>query len=523
MEIFSIKNLSFSYNDSTSPALKDINLEIKKGEFLLLIGQSGCGKTTLLKMLKKELTPFGSLNGEIFFKRKKIEDINLQESASKIGFILQDPDVQIVTDKVYSELAFGLENLGYNKETIRARVAEFASFFGFSNMFERETNSLSGGEKQLLNLASVMVMNPEVIILDEPVSMLDPIFAEKFINSLKKINDEFGTTIIIAEHHLSDVFKYADRVALLENGELTAVNSIKEIYKNVRGREIEKTLPVPVRIFNSLNSDGECPVTVKEAIALLNNQKYNSSYNSVKELNNNETILTAKNLWFRYSKKGKDIIKGCSLNVQKGEIYAVVGENGSGKSTLLNIINGSLKPYRGKIQCNKKLSYLPQNPKNVFVKDTLEEDFKTVNNSYKELLERFELINFLNSHPYDLSGGELQRAATVKVLLTKPDILLLDEPTKGLDNFAKTKLGNFLKELNESGLTVIMVTHDLEFAAEFSDRCGLLFDGAITSESGSKSFFINNIFYTTPSAKISSAIGLNASTADELITELKDR
>lgn len=523
MEIFSIRNLSFTYNNSSFPALKDINLEVKKGEFLLLIGQSGCGKTTLLKMLKKELVPFGETNGEIFFKRKKIEDINLQESASKIGFILQEPDSQIVTDKVYSELAFGLENLGYSKEIIRSRVAEFASFFGFSEMFERETNSLSGGEKQLLNLASVMVMNPEVIILDEPVSMLDPIFAGKFINSLKKINDEFGTTIIIAEHHLADVFKYADRVALLENGELTAVNSKKEIYQNVKGKKIEKTLPVPVRIFNSLNSDGECPVTVKEAITFLNNQNLTLNNNSVKELKNNETILTAKNLWFRYSKKGKDIIKGCSLNVKKGEIYAVLGENGSGKSTLLNIINGSLKTYRGKIKCNKKLAYLPQNPKNIFVKDTLEEDLNSVNNSYKEILERFGLIKYLNTHPYDLSGGELQRAATVKVLLNKPDILLLDEPTKGLDSFAKTELGDFLTELTESGLTVILVTHDLEFAAEFSDRCGLLFDGSITSESYSKSFFMNNIFYTTPASKISSAIGLNASTADELLNELKDR
>lgn len=522
MEIFSLKNLSFTYNASDSPVLKDINLEIKKGEFLLLIGQSGCGKTTLLKMLKKELTPFGKSEGEIFFKRKKITDYNSMETASKIGFIMQDVESQIVTDKVYSELAFGLENLGYDKETIRARVAEFANFFGLSYMFERKTDSLSGGEKQLLNLASVMVMNPEVIILDEPVSMLDPIFAEKFINSLKKINDEFGTTIIIAEHHLLDVFKFADRVALLEDGKLTAVNSINEIYQSVRGKEIEKTLPVPVRIFNCFNLDGECPVTVKDAISFLNKNNIKSNYNSLKEIYRKEVILSAKNLWFRYQKNSRDILKNFSVNVKKGEIYAVLGENGSGKSTLLNLLNGSLKPYRGKIKCASKVAYLPQNPKNVFVKDNLEEDLKSINNSYLELLERFGLEKYVNTHPYDLSGGELQRAALIKVLLTKPDIILLDEPTKGLDSFSKKELGGFLKNLTENGLTIILVTHDLEFAAEFSNRCGLLFDGEITSERGAKSFFMNNIFFTTPAAKISCATGGSAVTADELISELKE-
>lgn len=506
MEIFNIENLTFSYNTSSKKALSNINLKVNSGDFVLVIGQSGCGKTTLLKMLKKELTPSGELSGNIFFKRKKITELSLKDSASNIGYIMQDPDSQIVTDKVYSELAFGLENLGYKKEIIRSKVAEFASYFGFTEMFERDTNSLSGGEKQLLNLASVMVMNPEVILLDEPLSMLDPIFAVEFIHTLKRINDDFGTTVIICEHHLSEVFHLCDKVLCLNKGEIIAYNSSREIYKKLKGNEIEKTLPTPVRVFNSVNSEKICPINIKEGRAFLRELDIKLVYNSEKEIKLKDEILSAKNLWFRYEKSGKDILRNFSISLKKGEIYALTGENGCGKSTLLKILSGSHKPYRGKIKHNLKLGYLPQNPKYVFVKDKLEDDLKLVNNSYNELLTEFGLSEYINTHPYDLSGGELQRAAICKVLLTEPDVLLLDEPTKGLDNSAKNKLGIILKQLAQKGLTIVLVTHDLDFAAEFSDRCGLLFDGEITSEGTARQFFSENMFYTTSAAKMARGI-----------------
>ena len=522
MEIFNIENLSFSYNNSDKKALNNINLTVNKGDFLLVIGKSGCGKTTLLKMLKKELMPLGDTSGEIFYKRKKISDLSLKESASEIGFIYQDPDNQLVTDKVYSELAFGLENLGYSNEAIRSKTAEFMSCFGLSDMLGRDTNSLSGGEKQLLNLASVMVMNPEVILLDEPVSMLDPISSVKFIQTLKRINEEFGATVIIAEHHLNEVFRYADKVLCLDEGEILAYNSPKEICRELRDNDIEKTLPAPARIYNALNLEKSCPLTVKEGRALLEKATINNNYNSNLEIKISEEILSAKNLYFRYEKNGNDIIKGCFLSVNKGGIYAMLGENGSGKSTLLNILSGSLKPYRGKVKHSLKLSYLPQNPKFAFVKDSLEDDLKLVNNSYKELISEFELDNLLKSHPYDLSGGELQRAAICKVLLTQPDLLLLDEPTKGLDNFAKEKLGKLLRKLTNGGLTIVLATHDLEFAAEYCDRCGLLFDGAVTSENTSRKFFAENMFYTTPAAKIARGIIDGAVTVDDIIIRLEN-
>ena len=515
MEIISVKNLSFRYNKASDYTLKDINFTVNYGDFVLIIGESGSGKTTLLKTLKKELTPYGQLSGEIFFKGNNISDISPRESASKIGFIMQDPDSQIVTDKVYSELAFGLESLGEERGTIRAKVSEFASYFGLQDKFNRKTNTLSGGEKQLLNLAAVMTMNPELIILDEPTSMLDPISAIDFVNCLKRINADLGTTVIIAEHHLSEIFQLADKVAYLEKGELAAYDEPKSICKELKDKKIEYTLPAPVRVFNKLGGEGEVPLTIKDGRIFLQKNYNLKSDNSKKEINT-PPYLILKDIWFRYERNSDDILKGLNLKVNKGEIYCLVGANGSGKSTLINIISHVLKPYRGKVKCDFKLSVLPQNPRDLFIKDKLEDDFRAVNNSYLELCSKFGIESLLENHPYDLSGGEIQRAAIVKILLSNPDLILLDEPTKGLDSFAKKVLGEFLSSL---GLTLLIVTHDLEFAAAYSDRCGLLFDGEITSESYTKPFFLGNNFYTTPVVKMTRGIVDGAVTVDDIIVE----
>ncbi len=525
MEIFNIKNLSFTYPDTKIPALNEINLTVNSGDFVLLIGESGCGKTTLLRMLKKEISPFGNTKGEIFYKGNKIENIDLHTCASEIGFIMQDPDSQIVTDKVYRELAFGLENLGYNNTDIRLKVSEFATYFGLSDLFNKDTNSLSGGEKQLLNLASVMAMNPQVIILDEPTSQLDPIAAADFINTIKTLNNDFGVTVIIAEHNLQELFSIADKVALMEKGRLINCDTPQNIIPKLKNRNINKALPAYVRIYNSLSLKGECPLTIKEGRKFLQ-KNYNNINNEIKieYKTSKDFAVICKDMWFRYSKDSTDTLKNCDFNVYKGELYALLGENGSGKSTLLKCISRTLKPYRGKIDTLKnKVAYLPQNPKNLFVKDSVEEDLKLVNNSYKELLTTLNIEHFIKKHPYDLSGGELQKAAIAKVLLTSPDILLLDEPTKGLDSFAKEELGKMLLNLTKTGLTIIMVTHDVEFAAEYANRCGLLFDGNITAENYTNPFFTNNNFFTTASARISKNILKNAVTVEDIISLCQSR
>lgn len=513
MEIISVKNLSFRYNKAPENTLDNISFNVNSGDFVLVIGESGSGKTTLLRTLKKELTPFGDLKGEIFYKGNKIDELSQRDSASKIGYIFQDPDSQIVTDKVYSELAFGLENLGEKREVIRAKVAEFASYFGLKDKFNQNTNTLSGGEKQLLNLASVMAMNPEVLILDEPTSMLDPISALDFVNCVKRLNEDLGVTVIIAEHHLNEIFPLADKVLYLENGEAAAFDEPRAICKLLKDKRIAYTLPVPARVFNRLSGEGEVPLTVKEGREFINRNNTIEVNNSNKEIKS-DRVLYIKDLWFRYERGGEDIIKGLNLSVNKGEIYSLVGANGCGKSTLINLITKTLKPYRGKVKCDLKLAAMPQNPRDLFVKDKLEDDFKAVNNSYKELCDKFHITHLLKNHPYDLSGGEIQRAALVKILLSSPELILLDEPTKGLDSFAKKELGEFLRSIED--VTILLVTHDLEFAAEYADRCGLLFDGQIMSENLTKPFFLNNSFYTTSVVKMTKGIADGAVTVEDI-------
>lgn len=523
MEIFNIKNLSFSYPNESEKAINNVNLSIEQGDFLLLIGESGCGKTTLLKMLKPQLTPQGNIFGEIFFNGNK-NTIENKINPCEIGFIMQDIDSQIVTDKVYTELAFGLENMGLSSEEIRLKVSEFATYFGVSDIFHKSTNELSGGQKQLLNLASVMVMNPKVLILDEPTSQLDPISTTEFIETLKRINQDFGTTIIIAEHNLQEVFRLANKVAVMENGSVTAVDTPNIIAKNIVGKKMAKAMPAPIRIFNELKGTGEIPLTVKDSRKfLIENYKFDNTKIHNRNKGSNSSAFSCKDLWFRYSKKSDDVLHNCSLAVNRGETYGILGANGCGKSTLLKIISGQLKQYRGRINTfNNKLAYLPQNPKNLFVKDTVREDLLSVNNSYMELIEKFGLSALLNRHPYDLSGGELQKIAIIKILSTNPNVLLLDEPTKGIDSFSREELGELLSQIKNSGKTIVLVTHDVEFTAMYADRCGLLFDGMITTEAETKRFFTDNLFYTTSVAKISRGIVENAVTLEDIIKACKE-
>ena len=497
MEAFSVKDLSFKYSGAEALTLRNIDLDIRSGEFLLIIGESGSGKTTLLRMLKRELRPHGELSGEIAFFGKDISELSERESASEIGFVMQDAEAQIVTDRVYSELSFGLESLGYSEKIIRARVGEFSSFFGLNGIFEKNTFELSGGQKQLLNLASSVIMAPGVIILDEPISQLDPIAAGEFLNYLKRINTELGTTVIIAEHRLDGVLSLADRVVLLERGEIAAIDTSKNICSRIDGR-MKLALPVPYRAFEGFG----CALTVKEGREILSG--LNVKTLAEEEYKHSDNILLeVKNIWHRYSKQAPDVLKNIDFKLYSGEIYALLGDNGCGKSTLLQILCGALKPYRGKIKTNGKVAYLPQEPKAVFVHDKLADDLREINNSFSELCEEFGLTEMLDAHPYDLSGGELQKAAIVKLLLTEPDILLLDEPTKGMDAAACADFGKLLQNIKSKNKSVILVTHDLEFAAIYSDRCGLLFDGDITSESTAREFFSSNLFYTTAAAKIS--------------------
>lgn len=548
MEILQIKDMSFTYPKSDKKALDGINISIKKGEFVLICGASGCGKTTLLRLLKPEIAPLGKKTGEILYNNVPVSELDGRIASSEIGFVGQNPDEQIVTDKVWHELAFGLENLGVEQSVIRRRVGEMASFFGIHSWYHNKTDELSGGQKQLLNLASVMVMQPKILLLDEPTSQLDPIAAADFIATLRKLNQEFGLTIILGEHRLEEVFPIVDRVVTMENGKVLLFDEPRTTCKKMKGHPLEAGLPSAVRIFNKLDISAECPLTVREGREFLEEHFSDKSGGKLKEKEaaSREIIFEAKGLWFRYEKNLPDVITELDLKVGRGEIFSILGGNGSGKTTTLNILAGLDKPYKGKVKLNgKKISehkngslyrhnlvLLPQNPKTVFLKDRVDDDFCEIlkvmdvpDSEHKDRINawanRFGIEQLLDKHPYDLSGGEQQKCALCKLLLTEPQILLLDEPTKGFDAYSKLKLSELLFDLQKDGKTILIVTHDVEFAASVSDRCALFFDGKIISEGTPSSFFSENNFYTTAASRISRDLFSGAVFCEDVVEHCK--
>lgn len=547
MEILRIEDLSFKYPGADEPAVDGVELTINEGDFVVVCGESGCGKTTLLKLIKKELTPVGEKKGRIFYRGMELDRLDERSSAAEIGFVLQNPDNQIVTDKVWHELAFGLENLGVPSDVIRRRVGEMASYFGIHEWFRKNTDELSGGQKQMLNLASVMVMQPRVLILDEPTSQLDPIAASDFISTLKKLNSELGLTIILAEHRLDEVFPIADRVLVMDKGRALLYDLPERIGNGLcRIREQHPMLlglPGAVRIYNALGIDDVCPLTVREGRDFLE-RHFTSGRLAAEDAeysHSAETAIELKNVWFRYRRELPDVMRGASLAVYKEEFFCILGGNGTGKTTALNVISGLDRAYRGKVMINGRsikdykgnslyksnLAYLPQNPQTVFIRETLYEDYaELLETSGVEKSEWDEKIcavasligigHLLKKHPYDLSGGEQQKCALAKLLLMRPTILLLDEPTKGMDALSKQGLKNILANLKRAGTTILAVTHDVEFAAENADRCALFFDGELLSPDIPSRFFAENNFYTTTANRIARRLCPDAVTCDQV-------
>lgn len=545
MEILQVKNLSFSYPNTKEKAIKDITFSVSEGDFIVICGESGCGKTTLLKMLKRELSPYGDKRGKVLYKGRELSELNEREAAGEIGFVMQNPEQQIVTDKVWHELAFGLENMGMGTNEIRRRVGEMASYFGIAGWFHSGTDKLSGGQKQILNLASVMAMQPAVLLLDEPTSQLDPVAATEFVMTLQRLNRELGLTILLVEHRLEDVFSLANKVLVMENGALIYYDEPRAVGERLmREKEshpIHCGLPSALRIYRELNIEARCPLTVRDGRRFLTEHFLPEQEAALPPTSSKteKTALELKNVWFRYEKNLPDILRGVSLRVSSGESFFLLGGNAAGKTTALLCAAGLQRPYRGKVNVlehkkhtGKKIVLLPQDPVTVFVRDTVREDLEETCSladiPEKEWEEQLEAVciqtgtcGLLSKHPYDLSGGEQQKCALAKLLLHKPELLLLDEPTKGLDAHAKQELSALLRLLKNDGVTIVAVTHDVEFAAENSDRCALLFDGQIISCDTPRCFFSGNTFYTTAANRMAHHMYRYAVTCDEVAAACK--
>ena len=575
METYRIENLTFVYPKRDKPALTDISFKIEQGAFVVLCGPSGCGKTTLLRQLKPTAAPHGVKSGVIYFNDTPLEDMSLRDGAAKIGFVMQSPENQIVTDKVWHELAFGLESLGFATAEIRLRVAEMASFLGIQNWFHKPVVELSGGQKQMLALGSIMALQPSVLILDEPTSQLDPIAAGDFLAAVGKINRELGVTVVLTEHRLEEAFPLATHAVALEAGQVVTIGTPGEVgldlwRQRTKSHGMFLAMPTPMRVWAACNknADDNCPITVREGATWLRKQSESLDQEEIKNLiltsaqyHDDETesdsnidnrtplkkhplgkvridqnlAINLEDIWFRYDKNLPDILKGVSFKGYYGEIAAILGGNGTGKTTAFSIVLGLNKPYRGKVYTSQRAYALPQNPQSLFTAKTVREDLLEVlspeiiqmrlskeqkNQKLSHIVKLCRLEGLLESHPYDLSGGEQQRAALAKVLLLQPKILLLDEPTKGLDAEYKQIFAGILRKLKLSGAAIIIVSHDVEFCAQYADRCALFFDGAIVSENTPRAFFSGNSFYTTSANRMARSIIPGVVTASDIIVAL---
>ena len=560
--IFDIEKFSFAYPDGNDEsgktylpdALRDAELHVRQGEFVVVLGRSGCGKTTLLRQLKPSVTPVGKKKGQIFFDGEDIGGLDDKTAASQIGFVWQDVDAQLVTDKVWHELAFGLESLGYDNGYVRRRVAEMCSFFGLGDIFHRKVMELSGGQKQLVNLASVMAMSPKVLILDEPTSQLDPIAANDFINSLVRINRELGTTIVMTEHRLEDVLPVCSRSVVMESGSIIYDGDVRGFAESVRTQRIDRglylSMPASVQIYMGLEKDSvkQLPLTVPDArewltdydrkfrenggVPVVPGKMYRETDEGVNCSGNqadkavgcraeHHVVCSLDDVSFRYERNTGDVLRQVSLDIYENEILMINGSNGCGKSTMLSLIAHVYRPYSGKLRVakNLKTGMLPQNPELLFTRRSVRDELIDAKDRQQlaEIVRFCRLEELLDRHPYDLSGGEKQRLALAKVLIADPDILLMDEPTKGLDNGFKMQLADLLRKLQKRGKTIVVVSHDIEFCAVAGDRVALLFDGEVATVGDVRSYMSDNNFFTTAASRISRNVLDGAVTVQDVL------
>lgn len=536
------KDYSFTYAMAQEPALRHVNLTFEQGGFYLVCGESGCGKTTLLRQMKTELMPEGTVTGLL----------ELTEGGY-IGYVGQNPEDMIVTDTVWHELAFGLENMGCELLKMERRIAEFSQFFGLTELFLQDTASLSGGQKQLLALAGVMIMQPKVLLLDEPTAQLDPLAAAEFIQALRRINEELGTTIIVCEHRLEELFAISDQIILMSHGQPEYIGTPREMTDYLMSHKdtarLYAGLPTAVRLFGGLHGTGECPITLKQARAWFECAYPSPAVSKLPQEPESfgNPILQMKELFFRYEMQGPDILRATDYTLYEGKWHCLLGANGAGKSTLIQVMAQNYMSHSGQIRyrgqlCTKKqpmplgfgnLVLLPQNPKVLFGEISVREELEVMlrkpyypqelaEDNIKEridnALDQMELKHAQNLHPYDLSGGQQQKLAIAKLLLLEPSIIVLDEPTKGMDPGFKKEFAAMMQALKAKGVTILMVSHDVEFAAEYADICGLFFDGRVVGNNWTRAFFAGNQFYITNTNRIVSKQLPDAITIQEVVS-----
>ena len=468
MDAVRAQGFAFTYPDASAPTFGPLDWRVAEGSFTLLLGATGCGKTTLLRCLKPALAPAGAQEGALEVLGRAPAAFGAAEGAAQVGYVAQNPENQLVCDTVWHELAFGLENVGLGQDAMRRRVAEVAHFFGIEPWFRRSVAELSGGQKQMTTLAGTLAMQPRLLLLDEPTAQLDPVAEKNFLHALFRVNRELGITVVVATHAPEAMAEYATDMVELREGTL-----IRCFEPRAGVSAFRRSESVPVAPASAQDDEAAYAVSLHD-------------------------------IHLRYARDADWVLRGCDLRVTAGSIHAVVGGNGCGKSTLLRAIARVVKPERGRVEncLAARQALLPQDPKTLFVCDTVAEELREwqANCGYDNaaidgVLARFGLDARVSNHPYDLSGGQQQLLAFAKLLLTDPDLLLLDEPTKGLDAPSKLLVARTLCDLAQAGATVVLATHDLTFAALVADAATMLFDGEAVCTEPAAAFFAGNLFY----------------------------
>lgn len=532
MEVYTAKDLTFTYAGAQAPTLHSISFSVPENAFLLLYGASGSGKTTLLRLLKSECTPKGNRQGILLYRENPLSDLPYETSIREIAYTAQNPDTQQVSDYVKNELAFLPENLGFPLPEIQLKIAETVGFFGISDLYTRKIQTLSGGEKQLVNLAAACVGTPRVLLLDEPFAMLDAVGAERLLRALVRLHTILGVTILVTEHNIQPLLPYLTGVLTLENGTCKAFSSTDAFLREYPSAAPSAFVPHALGI---LRENEIPPKTESQAHALLQSAVPHLSLPvKLPAAAPEKPILELKNASFRHTREGKDVLSDLSFSLGRGEVFAVIGANGAGKTTLLRLLAGENKPYSGKRKASAdlKIAAVPQNPQACFAFETVAEVlnaasapptpkalFHLLNDApstapaplpaVSDICETLGIADTLSKNPFDLSAGQQQRVAFAAALLKNPDVLLLDEPTKGLDTQSKDALLPLLADWKKAGKTVLLVTHDLDFAAASADRCALLFDGRVVFSGASRAFFTHGELYTSTVAHMFSYLPEN--------------
>ena len=505
-----LHDISFTYPGADAPALSGIDLEVADGDLLLVAGASGTGKSTLLRV-PTGLVPHhsgGTLSGRISVGGRNVTGLPPRELAGTIGFVPQDPEAHATTDRVIGELAFAMENLGVPRVTMRRRIEEVLDALGIAHLRERKLDTLSGGERQRVAIAAVLTAQPQVLVLDEPTSALDPQSAEDVFSVLGRLRDELGLTILCAEHRLERVASFTDRVFFFDrppqrSGGASGV-SLQGTPREVFARS---SYAPPVSLIGRRLGWEPLPVTVREGRRFGVGLDLPAPATAPRA--GGDAVMRTEKL--RIAVGGREVVRGVSLELKRGEIAALLGRNGAGKTTLLRGLAGLAKPDGGTISlgdevldgrraqrdASKRVAYVPQRAEMLLFRDTVGAELPD-----EDWLRRLGLLAYAHRHPWTLSAGQRLWAALGTAFVRSPDVYLLDEPTRGLDPPGKDRLARILREKSDEGAAVLLVTHDVELVARAADRVHLMAEGDIVASGPVRDVLGESLLFSSQTAKV---------------------